>query len=225
MSELRHLCYNLSAFAEMSIFVFSSVSFLIVTVVSVDRLFALSLGLRFRQIITVKRVTAVLILIVVGCAAGSLLKQFWNYKVAYKVMFAMVMLCFITPFYSCAKIFIRLRQHGTQVQGHNHNGPLSEGIPLNIERYRKTVSAAVGVQLALVACYLPYALLLFLPSLFPLSKSAQILSRRYTTTIVFANSSLNPFLYCWKIRGVRQAVKETFKQLLGRRICRHGSRV
>ena len=209
----------------MSIFVFSSVSFLIVTVVSVDRLFALSLGLPYRQIITVKRVTAVLILIVVGCATGSLLKQFWNYKVAYKVMFAMVMLCFITPFYSCAKIFIRLRQHGTQVQGHNHNGPLSEGIPLNIERYRKTVSAAVWVQLALVACYLTYALLLFLPSLFPLRKSAQILSRRYTTTIVFANSSLNPFLYCWKIREVRQAVKETFKQLLGRRICRHRPRV
>ena len=39
------------------------------------------------------------------------------------------------------------------------------------------------------------------------------LARNFAATIVYLNSSLNPFLYCWKIREVRQAVKETLRQL------------
>ena len=32
--------------------------------------------------------------------------------------------------------------------------------------------------------------------------------------LVFFNSSLNPFLYCWKIIEVRQAVKQTIRQAI-----------
>ena len=31
----------------------------------------------------------------------------------------------------------------------------------------------------------------------------------FTKTLVYLNSSLNPFLYCWKITEVRKAVKDT----------------
>ena len=218
MSEKQHLCYHLSAFAEIVILGFSAVSLMTVTAVSVDRLFALSLGLRYKQIVNLRRVTKVLIFILVFCATGSILKQVWNSKVAFRVLSVGVVVCLITSFYCYVKIFLRLRHHQAQVQGHNQNDQFI-GIPLNIQRYRKTVSAALSVQLALVACYLPYAFLLFFPSLIPLSESAQILGRRYTTSIVFVNSSLNPFLYCWKIRGVRKAVKETLTQLLDSMTC------
>ena len=33
-------------------------------------------------------------------------------------------------------------------------------------------------------------------------------------TLVYLNSTLNPFLYCWKISEVRQAVKQTIRQAL-----------
>ena len=165
-----------------------------------------------------ERVWTILIFILAFCATGSILKQVWNSKVAFRVLSVGVVVCLITSFYCYVKIFLRLRHHQAQVQGHNQNDQFI-GIPLNIQRYRKTVSAALSVQLALVACYLPYAFLLFFPSLIPLSESAQILGRRYTTSIVFVNSSLNPFLYCWKIRGVRKAVKESLTQLLDSMIC------
>jgi hypothetical protein len=32
-------------------------------------------------------------------------------------------------------------------------------------------------------------------------------------TLVYFNSSLNPILYCWKIREIKKAVKETIRQL------------
>ena len=39
---------------------------------------------------------------------------------------------------------------------------------------------------------------------------------QFTVTLLYLNSSLNPFLYYWKIREVRQAVKETLRQLFCR---------
>ena len=33
-------------------------------------------------------------------------------------------------------------------------------------------------------------------------------------TLVYLNSTLNPFLYCWKISEVRRAVKQTIRQAL-----------
>ena len=30
-----------------------------------------------------------------------------------------------------------------------------------------------------------------------------------TAAVLYLTSTLNPFLYCWKIRAVRQAVKQT----------------
>lgn len=34
-----------------------------------------------------------------------------------------------------------------------------------------------------------------------------------TLSLFYFNSTLNPFLYCWKIREVRQAVKGTIRKL------------
>ena len=39
------------------------------------------------------------------------------------------------------------------------------------------------------------------------------LARDFTGTLVLLNSLLNPLLYCWKIREVRQAVKDTMREL------------
>ncbi|RMX43769.1 hypothetical protein pdam_00019504 [Pocillopora damicornis] len=41
---------------------------------------------------------------------------------------------------------------------------------------------------------------------------ALVLGWRFTSSIVFLNSSLNPFLYCWKIAEVKQAVKDTIRK-------------
>ena len=35
-----------------------------------------------------------------------------------------------------------------------------------------------------------------------------------TNILTYFNSTLNPFLYCWKVREVRQAVKQTIRRAL-----------
>jgi len=86
---------------------------------------------------------------------------------------------------------------------------------LNIARYKKAVSTAIWLQLTLIACYLPYGV----ASAFVTNggKSSSVsYAWIYTSTIVLSNSSINPILYCWKLDEVRQAVKDTIRQVLCR---------
>ena len=109
-----------------------------------------------------------------------------------------------------------LRQ--SQILVHSNNFSVAgrqprPSIPLNITRYRKAVYSALWVQVTLVVCYLPSGIVIALTQQNgPISVSLY-LARQFTVTLVYLNSSLNPLLYFWKIREVRQAVKETIKQL------------
>ena len=110
-------------------------------------------------------------------------------------------------------VFLTLRHHQNQVRGHVQQP--NQTNQLNIERYKKAVSTAIWLQLALVACYLPYGVV---TALAPNSERNLSLyyAWRYAFTLVFLNSSLNPIFYCWKIVDVRQAVKDTIRQVLCR---------
>ncbi|PFX21140.1 Histamine H4 receptor [Stylophora pistillata] len=81
---------------------------------------------------------------------------------------------------------------------------------LNIEQYKKTVSSISWVQFALVACYIPFIIVSILRHATPIGRTIHTLWL-FTKTLVYLNSSLNPFLYCWKIRQLRRIVKGTAK--------------
>ena len=205
------LCRYTSAANSITCYTLSSVSLMTVTAISVDRLLALSLGLRYRQVVTVKRTYAVIATfwVVSGVAAALYLVDhritFWYGRIA-------IPLCLGTSITSYTKIFRALRHQHTQVQDHTQQQH-SHQIPLNIARYRKARYSALWVQLALVACYLPYLIVSVLAGKMRPS-SLLFLTWRVTALLVYFNSSLNPFLYCWKISEVRQAVKETIRQAL-----------
>ena len=85
---------------------------------------------------------------------------------------------------------------------------------LNIALYKKAVYSTLWVQLALVVCYVPYIVVAILIASSETYSSQLIVSSQIVLVFVFFNSSLNPFLYCWKISEVRQAVIETIRQAL-----------
>ena len=126
--------------------------------------------------------------------------------------YIVIALCLLATIFSYTKIFFSLRQNQIHVQNHVAHGQPSQAIPLNIARYRKAVYSALWVQVTLVVCYLPSCIAVALTPQkgMPLST---YLAREFTITLVYLNSSLNPLLYCWKITEVREAVKETIRQL------------
>ena len=189
----------------------SSVSLLTMTAISVDRLLALLLGLRYRQIVTVKRIHVILTTFWIANGVVALCQSL-NYHMIFLYGF-LVMSCLMISFASYTKIFRVLSHHRTQIQDHAQQSP-SQPNALNIALYRKAVYSTLWVQLALFVCYLPSCIVIVLYTFGKISATHFNVIGTVMGVLVSFNSTLNPFLYCWKISEVRQAVKQTLRQAL-----------
>ena len=188
-----------------------SVSLFTLTAISVDRFLALLLGLRYRQVVTLKRIYRIVAVFWVFSTVGPTM-LLWNKRIKSWRDCVVVALCFVTSIFSYTKIFLTPRHNQIQVQGNVDQGQPSQTAQLNIARYKRTVSSALWVQLALVLCYLPIVIVEVLRLLRGIT-SDFFVPWLYSVNLALLNSSLNPILYCWKIREVRQVVKDTLSGL------------
>ena len=201
----------------------SGVSVLTTTALSVDRLLALLLKLRYRHVVTLKRARAVVFCFWLSPVSGIFMFLVWDTNIALTAISVSVMLCIVTSLLSYTIIFIKLRLHQATVHPtvqcnvHRAGKQIGGGIPaLKIAQFKKTVTNIALVQSALVVCYIPFVILnaiFLLNSGLANSEVFGMASNLVYSTLVYLNSSLNPFLYCWRIKEVRQAVKATIKQL------------
>ena len=198
-------------FSSLSL-TFCGVSVFASTALSVDRLLALFLRLRYRHVVTLKRVRAVL---ACGCLTTLLTVLVWNFRVKTDTIIITIFLtlCLIISLSCYTKIVLRLRQHHSKVQDNTQRGQANTGgIPLNLERYKRTVVSIALVQLALFICYFPFLIFRIVTHLKDIHPGLYLLWYSHTTTLVFLNSSLNPGLYCWRIKEIIQAVKGTIRR-------------
>ena len=212
VKERWDICYYAELAVGISGYTLGSVSLLTLTAISVDRLLALLLGLRYRQFVTLKRTCITVIGFWIYSIVGVFNIFFWNRLMASLVELTGTALCLAITIFAYTKIFCTLRHNQVHVQNHAVQGQPSQTIPLNTARYKKAVYSALWVHVALVVCYLPFGIVAALTPQRGISLSVY-LAWYYTGALVYLNSSLNPLLYCWRMREVRQAVKETLKQL------------
>ena len=195
-------------------YVLLMVSVLTSTAISVDRLLALLLRLRYRQTVTLKRVRKIVIGIwFICCVLGVWRHNSWGEEVSRVTFIVFLVLCLIISFLSYFKIYLLLRNYQVQVQNHFQQ-PNRPAIPLDMARYKRTVHGIAWVQLTLLVCYLPFCVVLMLLSYDKIPESASGMAvRRFTITLLYLNSSLNPILYCWRIIEVKEAAKDTIRSL------------
>lgn len=209
--ERSSICRYALAVSAITGYTMCLVSLFTSTAIAVERLLALSLGLRYRQVVTFKRtrisITAIWIVSIFG-STGYL----WSHPISEWYGYIAMGLCLIVSSFSYTKIFITLSHRRYQVHAQHIPGNQSHLNPINIARFKKAVSSALWFQLTLVACYLPYIITGAFLTERGLTPSGFI-ANEFALTLLYANSSLNPILYCWKIREVRQAVKDTIRQL------------
>ena len=206
------LCLYAGVVAYSSSFALCGVSLLTLTAISVDRLLALLLGIRYRQIVTLKRTCIITATFwILSVAAGSFSVSHTRISDWYVII--LISSCAVVSIASYRKIFRTLRHRQAQVQNHVQQQP-SQTTALNIEKYRKAVNSALWVQLALVVCYVPKFIMLLVITYIKTYSSHVIVIDGITNILMYFNSTLNPFLYCWKVREVRQAVKQTIRRAL-----------
>ena len=201
------ICYELD-YAGLAIgAILCSVSLFTLTAISVDRLLALWLGLRYRRVATLRKAyISVIVMWVLSVVAGAAIYSLDTVILDWS-MFITISLCVVISSLCYTKIFVVLRRRKIRLEDSAFQGPTEViKVPLNLARYRKAVYSALWVQVTLVVCYLPFGIATTIPEI---SLSVYLM----TLTLLLLNSSLNPFIYCWKIREVRQAVKDTIRQL------------
>ena len=136
-----------------SSFTLCGVSLFTMAAISVDRLLAMLLGLRYKEIVTLRRTYIILAIFWVVCIVISLFSHL-NYRIAVSSSLIITPSCVVISIASYTKIFRALRHHEAQIQDYAQQQP-SQLNALNMARYRKAVHNALWVQLALVACYIP----------------------------------------------------------------------
>ena len=205
------------------IFVLVAVSILTSAAISVDRLLALLLGLRYRHVVTLCRVRVLIACVwfiavsnaSLFCVARILfhdkleLASLWTVR-------AFAIFSIIVSTFSYTKIFFTLRHQQAQVQNHVQPEQSSRvRSVLNIARYKKTVYSVAWIQFAMLACYGPGIVMLFLLQFGNIDDSIEIrIADEFSLCLVFLNSSLNPVLYCWRIKDVRREVQNTICKCL-----------
>ena len=211
LNERWNICRYINEVFNITGHILCGVSLFTLTAISVDRLLALLLGLRYRQVVTLNRIYRIVVVFWGLCTTGATL-ILWNERITTWFICVIVALCVVTSIFSYTKIFLTLRHNRIHAQGNVHQGQPSQTVQLNIARYKRTVSSALWVQLALVVCYLPFAVVEVLHLQGGVT-SDFIVASPYSANLTLLNSTLNPILYCWKIREVRQPVRETLSGL------------
>jgi len=209
-------CNTYKTFSVITM-LFCSASFLGVVAVSADRFLAIHLHLRYQELVTHVRVVAVVISTWVLSAFLSL-AMFWTPS-SNPTLFACIVavgLLLTTMVY--IRIYLAARRHRNQIQVLQVQQMAQADRAANFASLIKSAVGISYVYIAFLICFLPYGIGL---AFFEIVGSNITLKEANfsLTTIIFLNSSLNPVIYCWKMRHIRRAVINTLRNMF-----RHRSR-
>ena len=191
---------------------FSFVSFFGVVAVSVDRLLAIHLHLRYQELVTHKRVVAVVILIWL-LSAFLPLTLFWiplNNFLLIKVFLGVTGVLLTTVAY--IRIYLAVKRHKYQIQASQVQQIAENGEMANFSNLVKSAVGVFFVYVVFLTCYLPYFI-----SLVALNICGSSITMKrfllYSWTIMLLNSSLNPVIYCWKMRNIRHTIMDILRNM------------
>ena len=190
------------------------VSLMTITAITVDRFLALHYHMRYATLVTESRVKYTLIIIWLFSFLLSCF-QFWTTRAQHLSMGLVILICLIISKSSYIRIYQIVRRHYIQIHAQHQAVQSSDAENnLNIARLEKSARNTFVFYIALIICYLPLYMVLTLSAI---SQWDFQIEWDFASTLIFVNSSINPFLYCWRVRELRTAVVKTARKML----CKH----
>ena len=184
----------------------SGVSLLILSGISIDRLLALTLHLRYNTIVTVRRVFQTAFCVWVF-SITVVISRFWISKwIVVPVVTSA--LTFLATTLSTLKIFQIVRRHQRQISQQQQS---VQSNTVNVLKCRKSALTVLYVYGLFVIFYLPFFVTMFVETFSGYTLTLKI-AYDYVATVVFINSFLNPLVYCWRIGEIRRAVKNALRK-------------
>ena len=206
--NLAFLCPTVLSVFYYFCYLLVAASFLNVTIIAGDRLLAVSLHLRYQELVTARRVTTVLASVwIISCVFPILNILFPKEIEMVTAVISLIGYAVTTAAY--VRIYKVVKYHQNQIYSENH---LQNAQTREAHRQRKSAYNSLFVSVVFFACYFP-----FLPCtiLYEINTSevSFVVAQVVSVFLIWLNSSLNPIVYCWRYREIRQSVKSTVKKL------------
>ena len=209
--ECKHVQEVLMAFFVIST-VLVSVSLQTVTLIGIDRFLSITLHLRYNQLVTPKRIIAVVasawvfslsivfVVVFIEIRVGEIMLLVVGYA-------GMLSLCIVNfKVYSVARRHQATIQSQAQVTAHHLSNTTNSARNVNL------AFKVLYVFLVFLFCNLPYWIIL---TVLLISGPNVVLQGtiQFSTVLVMLNSSLNPVLFGLKMKEIRQIIKREVKML------------
>ena len=201
---LIDLCRIMGTIVNVAGVISVGVSLQTLSVISVDRVLAIRLKMRYKEVATISRTRT--ILAIWFFSTFHALTLFLSPAFFNLFQILGIVMCVSVSTISYVIIFRSLRTLQLQVQNYGPGDEASTNA-FNVKRFKKSVSTALWVYASLLVCYLPF--MFSVAARMSLGFGATFLAIQwFTVSLLYMNSALNPILYCWKIPEVRESVKE-----------------
>ena len=215
-SANKRLFYTVYTAQRLFGYLLCVASLLGITALTVDRFLAIHLHLRYQEFVTHRRVVTVVISVWVWCSCISLFVLNRVLENVLAIINATIgAVCLTTTGLIYCKIYSIVRHHTNQIHalqlqpvGQNQNGELA-----NAARLKKTALATFYVYVVFVVCFLPFICVKAAYRIYGESELRLHLFY-YSMTLVYLNSSLNPLIYCWQMRHIRQTVMDILRNVI-----------
>ena len=194
------------------------VSLLTMTAISFDRHLILRYHMNYPQMMTTK--------LAIGVSASLWLISFllswlsiWKRSMSYLYIGVCMPICFVISSVSYIKVYLIVRHHQIQIQAqqqavNSFNASLNTQGNRNLVASKKLAVNSFIYYFFIILCYLPFLLYLLLRGTAVIG-----FDRNWflvVSTVVFFNSSINPFLYCWRNHEIRTSVGKVVRMMVCR---------
>ena len=206
--NLAFLCPTVLSVLSYFVYSLIAASFLNVTVIAGDRLLAVSLHLRYQELVTARRLTTVLVSVwIISCVFPILYILFPKEIEIVTAIISLIGYALTTVGY--VRIYKVVKYHQNQIYSQNQ---LQNAQTREAHRQRKSAYNSLFVSVVFLACYFPFfpCTILYETNT---SEISFLVAQVASVFLICLNSSLNPLVYCWRYREIREIVKSTVKEL------------
>ena len=194
----------------------ANASFLGIVALSLDRFLAVHLHLRYQELVTHKRILGQAIS---AWVFSALLPLFYVWideiKKLINITIIIWSLCFIFITVISVRLYFAVRHHANQIQALQVQEAAQNGDLANASRLRKSAVSIFYVYFVFLACYLPFYCTFLAGDIFKVFLISKNLFY-FSQTLMFINSTLNPVIYCWRMRDIRRSIKDILRNIFRR---------
>ena len=186
---------------------FFTITILTITVMAIERWLYMS---RRFCITSHRRHFTITVIIMLFFPIPSIVIHFLDYEYIYDVLIITEMSsCYLITLFAYFKVYQIIRHHQHQIQASRGISQNFGQSAIDLAKYKKSVATMLYILLLFSFCFLPYIVSTAMTLSPAWTDNLEIFVAKQTSMVlVFLSSSLNPGLYLWRMRDIRNGLKQ-----------------